>query len=490
MLGRFRRFRRRRRKKSVQKVVLAHQGDGLGERLNALLNAMRLSRLLGVDYRFSWPMKLAKDPHHAIAPADEVFTTAFLDAHLAGTKAVHKGFDDIAGPDDDLDAIRAQLSASRRGLRVRARPLSTRIDPVAVPEITEGFATEFDAVGFHPQIVAAVEAARAFPLGNDSVGIHLRAGDILYGRYRTLTHSWYKIISAPVARSLIRRHRDAGHEVIVFGQDAELIAELCSSTGATDASVLREAQNLSRTGEAIFDLVLLSRCDHIIAGHSGFAIQAASISGRTVENHLDLVPPEEAIEITRADMAESGDLYAPVHREFAWWAAFYAGRHELDDATATELLTAAFEADPTNPRSRLHLAARHHARGRRDLGDDVLVDALRADVTMRVDPTLASVLLFSLITVRGFDSIEIHDDILGAAEAGPGPATIYRAGLHAQQGDEEAAERDVAAFLAYAADEPRLSELDALEEMVRETIRVRLEWAGKRGWENIQLAAR
>lgn len=466
--------------------MLAHQADGLGERLNALLNAMRVSRLLGVDYRFSWPMGLAKDPHHAIVPAKEVFTAEFLDAHRIGTKAVDK-VDDIVGP-ADLESLHAQLAAARRGLRARARPLSTRIDPAAVPEITAGFAAEFDAVGFHPQIVAAIEAARAFPLGDDGVGIHLRAGDILYGRYRTLTHSWYKIISAPVARSLIRRHREAGREVIVFGQDAELIAELCTSTGATDASVLRAAQDLSRPGEAIFDLVLLSRCDRIIAGHSGFAIQAASISGRSVDNHLDLVPPDEIIEITRVDMAEFGDRYAPVHREFAWWAAFYAGRHELDDDTATALLTAAFDADPTNPRSRLHLAARHFAAGRREPGDDVLIDALRADVTMAVDPTLASVLLFSLITVRGFDSIEIHDDILEAAEAGSRPAAIYRAGLHAQNGDEKAARRDAAAFLTYAADEPRLADLDRLAEMVEESITARLEWAGKRGWENIQLA--
>ncbi len=189
------------------------------------------------------------------------------------------------------------------------------------------------------------------------------------------------------------------------------------------------------------------------------------------------------IALTRSDLAEFGDRYDVVHREFAWWSAFYAGRHDLDYATATELLTAAFESDPANPRSRLHLAARHYAQGRPELGDDILVDALRADVTMTDQSTLVSVLLFSLITVRGYDSIEIHDDILDAAELGSGPATLYRAGLRAQQSDADGAAQDVAAFLAFAAGEPRLSGLDGLGEMVEETIRQRLKRAGDRGWE-------
>ena len=479
MLGRIRSSLRRAPEPSVAKVVLAHQPDGLGERLNALLNAMRVSELLGVDYRFTWPMWLAKDPHHAIVPADEVFTADFLAAHLIDADAKDR-FEMVAGPADDLDSLHAQLDASELGLRVPARPLDTRIDPEAVPAITRGFAEEFDAVGFHPQILAAIKAARSVPLGEGSVGIHLRAGDILFGKYRTRTHSWYKIVSPPVARTLIERNRSNGREVIVFGQDAELIGELCASTGATDASAIRASHDLSRTGEAIFDLVLLSRCERIVAGHSGFAIQAASIAGSSVDNHLDLIPPDEVIEITRDDMARNGDRYDVVHREFAWWAAFYGARHQLDYATATELLTAAFTTDPTNPRARLHLAALHYAHGKPELGDDLLVDALLADLDIG-GKTLASVLLFSLITVRGYDSREILDDITDAAEAGSGPATLYRAGLLAQRADADGAARDVATFREFAAGDARLADLDQLDAMIDPTIQRRLDRAGRTG---------
>ena len=464
----------------VAKVVLAHQPDGLGERLNALLNAMRVSELLGVDYRFTWPMWLAKDPHHAIVPADEVFTTDFLSAHLIDHAEAKNGFKRLAGPAADLESLRAQLDAATLGLRVPARPLDTRIDPEAVPEITRAFTDEFDAVGFHPQILAAIEAARSVSLGDGSVGIHLRAGDILFGKYRTRTHSWYKIVSPPVARALIERYRATGSEVLVFGQDAELIGELCAATGAINASVIRASHDLSRTAEAIFDLVLLSRCERIIADHSGFAIQAASIAGTSVDNHLDLIPPDEVIELTRDDLARFGDRYHVVHREFAWWAAFYGARHDLDYATATELLTAAFTTDPTNPRGRLHLAALHYANGKPELGDDILVDALLADLDIG-GKRLASVLLFSLITVAGYDSREILDDISDAAEAGSGPALLYRAGLRAQQADADGAARDVASFRAYAAGEVRLAGLDQLDEMIDRTINRRLKRAGRTG---------
>jgi len=73
------------------------------------------------------------------------------------------------------------------------------------------------------------------------------------------------------------------------------------------------------------------------------------------------------------------------------------------------------------------------------------------------------VLLFSLITVRGYDSREILDDITDAAEAGSGPATLYRAALQAQRADAG------------------LADLDQLDAMIDPTIQRRLDRAGRTG---------
>lgn len=474
---------RLRRGSATGKVLLARQGDGLGERLNALLNAMRLARLLDVDFRFAWPMWLAWDPNHAIVAADEVFTAEFLEAHLLDDEETRAGFDLLPGPDADLRAVRTSLRRAERGLRVPARPLHTRLDPVAVPGLTDGFAAEFAAVGFAPAITDAIEAARSVPIGERSVGLHLRAGDLMYGAYRSRTAYWDKAVPAPLARELMRRHRAEGHEVLVLGQNRALVSGLCRDAGATDVATLPARAGLTRTGEAVFDLVLLSRCDRIVGGHSGFAIQAASIGGRSVDFWPHVLPPDELVAVTRADLAEHGSDYDAITSEFAWWATWRAVRDHADDATTVELLTAASAADPANPRSRLHLAAHHHRRGRLRQANEVLVEALRADVTMSDEPRLASVLLFSLLGLRDYDCLEIHDDVLAAAAEEPGPATLYRASRRAQDGDGAGATEDAQVFLDFAASDPRLSALERLEPMVLATIRRRIKRAGQQRFE-------
>lgn len=457
--------------------MLARRADGLGERLNCLLNAMRLAHLLDTGFRFSWPTRLADDPHHAIVPAQEFFSPAFLAHHGVDHAQAGTGFVSPVGPVGDLDSLRAQLAASERGLLAPSRPLSSLIDPGAVPAVTRGLSAEFAAVGFHPRVESAMAAARAVSLRSGTVGIHLRAGDNLFGRYRAWTRYWYKVVPAPIARALIDRFRAEGRDVLLFGQDSVLIDQLCADTGAIDAATLRTAFT-QRAEQAMFDLVLLSRCDRIISGWSGFAIQAASIADKSVERHLDLIAPAEAIDLTRADLARHGERYDSTHRAFAWWAAYYPARDELTREEAIDLVGRAHQADPTNSRYRLHLAALNYRHGQAEVGDGILVDALATDVAAGRD-TFESVLQFSLLTIGGYDSEEILADIESAAEAGSGPASIYRAALRAQRGDADGARADADRFLAHAARETRLAELSGLDSMVTTTISLRLERMGR-----------
>jgi hypothetical protein len=463
------------------KIVLSRRGDGLGERLNSLLNAMRLAEILDVDFRFTWPIgAVGKDPHHAIVPPEQFFSADFVAAHLMTTADTRGGFARLAGPAGDLDSLRRQLDAVDRGLIAPGRPLRTRIDPEAVPAVTRGFSAEFDAVGFHPSIEAVIAAARAVPLSAPTVGVHLRSGDLLFGRYRYWTAYWYKIVPIPVARALIERFQTDGREVVVFGEDTRAIGDLCATTGASEASTRRSSPDMTPAETAMFDLVLLSRCDRIIGGWSGFAIQAASISDQGVEHHLDLIAPSDVVDLTKADIALHGDRYDPTHRSFAWWAAYYGARDELPYDESVDLLTSAIAADPTNPRARLRLAGLSYREGHLERGDDALVDALTADVATG-GTTLESVMLFSLMTVRGYDSADILDDIERGAREGSGPALIYRAALRAQRGDAVGAQADAAAFVSYAVGDRRLAGLPDLDRLATATIDERLDRAGQTG---------
>jgi tetratricopeptide (TPR) repeat protein len=438
-----------------------------------------LADLLDVEFRFTWPRHLVDDESHAIGPADEFFSAAFTAAHEVDHDATEHGFALPTGPADDLDSLRGQLASAQGGLLAPNRSLVHRVDPQAVPAILGGYASEFARIGFHPRISTAISGARAVPLGADTVAIHLRAGDLIHGHLRTWNRFADKVIAAPIARTLIERHVNDGRTVLVFGQDTELIEELCSSTGAIDAGTLRPDGEMTRAAEAMFDIVLMSRCSNIIGGKSGFAIQAAFLGNQQLDFHHDLVSATEAIDITRADMALHGARYPPAHRAFAWWAAYYRARRRLTNDEAIDLVSSALEADPSNPRFRLRLAALAYREGRRSEGDEMLNQALISDVA-RGATTLQSVLLLSMTTTaRVFDSRDIIDDIEGAADGGSGIAALYRAGLRAARGDHDGAARDVATFEAQAAGDGQWGPLDALRSQIRATLAERRSEAGR-----------
>jgi hypothetical protein len=426
-----------------------------------MLNAIRLSHLLGVEFRFTWPLGLAENENHAIARPDQFFSATFLADHWVDHDATAEGFILPAGLDDDLDSLRAQLASAPRGLLAPHRSLVA---------LGGDYSSEFARIEFHPEIDAAISAARAVSLPADAVGIHLRAGDLIDGRFRLENRFSTKVISAPVARTLIERSRADGHTVLVYGQDADLITELCRSTGAIDAATLRAEAGMSRFAAAMFDLVLLSRCARIIGGSSGFAVHAAYLSGQEVDLYSELIRPLEALAVTRADLALHGSSYAPKHRAFAWWSAYYEARKELTVTEAIELVEAAHRADPTNPRYLLRLAALHYREGRTSTGDDALGRALVNDLCQDRD-TLESVMSFSFLAPSGkFDSREIRGDIERAAEDGSAIAALYRAGLRAARDDTDGAAMDVAVFESYAKIDGRWGPLDALRLRILATL--------------------
>ena len=436
---------------------------------------MRLADVLGVEFKFTWLPK--DDTTHAIVPAEDFFSADFLAAHLVEPEAAESGFVLPKGRRIDLEELRAQIKAADRGLLAPGSPLgpgsplARRIDPKAVPEVARGFSEEFARIGFHRDIDEAIRAARGIPLDATTVGIHLRAGDFMYGRFRLMNRFWDKAVPAPIARELIMRSRADGRHVMVFGQDAELIAELCETTGAVDAAALRPTTLGDRSAEAMFDLVLMSRCDRILSGSSGFAVQAASIGdNKPAEFHVDLVTPDESLEITRADLERNGDRYHPLQRSFAWWVAYYRLRHDMPYAEAAEMLEAAIEADPANPRARLRLAALSYREVDISRGDDVLTDALIADVAPGRD-RLWSVVALTQLGDRRLDSDEIVEDFERATEAGSGPASIYRAAIRARRGDADGYQTDTETFRKHAAAEPRLAGLRGFDALVEATMK-------------------
>ena len=222
--------------------------------------------------------------------------------------------------------------------------------------MARGFSEEFARIGFHPQIDGAIEAAGGSRLALD-VGIHLRAGDHIFGRHRLMNRFWDKAVPAPIARELIigPGPTDPSHRLRPRRRaHRRAVRDYRGGRRGGDA-----ADPVSdRSAEAMFDLV---RCRGVIASSpvtAGSLCRQRAIGDKQAEFHTDLVTPDESLEITRSDLERNGDRYHPLQRSFAWWVAYYRLRHDIPYAEAAEILEAAIEAirptrgqDSGSPRS-------------------------------------------------------------------------------------------------------------------------------------------
>ena len=62
---------------------VATRKDGLGERLRALINAIILSKKFSCEFKFTWPMRSAKQAlFNVMGSPSDLFSKDFVDDHL------------------------------------------------------------------------------------------------------------------------------------------------------------------------------------------------------------------------------------------------------------------------------------------------------------------------------------------------------------------------------------------------------------------------
>lgn len=358
------------------KFISSRRPDGLGGRLAALLNAIRLSRLLGLDYRFRWGDNLVNDEHHAVPSADKVFAPEYWRVHGDTERPIEqqpsiKATSAALGRAHTLDEVRNNLT-SANGFTVPLEPIGRYVD---APGIDAPYAAEFAEIGFSAEIEASLKVARTVELPANAVGLHLRSGDIVFGKYRRYFVHTRKVISFPIAKAVIGELERRGHTVILFGQDEALAADLVSGSRTIKAADLLDGG--SPTQQALAEIVLLSRLDMVVARNSLFAEQAASISGTPLIDPIEFFAPLEQVRITDAELENS--TQHPLSIAFAYWSAYYVSRHEIESPEAVRLLTLAQGADPENPLYPIAIAAHLFAAGRLDEAEAVLNVALTTD---------------------------------------------------------------------------------------------------------------
>ncbi|MCR6656979.1 MAG: glycosyltransferase [Opitutus sp.] len=352
--------------------IVAGRADGLGERLNAMVNAVLLSRLTGLPFRYHWRNSVIDDAAnfsanakagtgvivgHAIEPEREVFDSSFINSF--SLPALEKGAY-VEIQEKDLTAEKLIHGADARHLKGWLAP-RLHLDEFLAPSLIKSpefdLCWAFDQIRFTPTVQAMVTQGRQVPLPLKTAALHLRSGDVFYGDYRKRVYYTYKGLSLPIAKAIIARLQRDGYSILLFGQDGWVLNYLKEASGAILAYDLLPPGEHSNVQRAIFEIVLMSRCKTIIAGSSGFAKLASWIGGKTVQVGFKLFKHLEQFELSREDLAQNAADYPPLQAAFAYWFSYFYSRGHLTVEQSLSLVERAYELDPENQLYAIVIAA-------------------------------------------------------------------------------------------------------------------------------------
>jgi tetratricopeptide (TPR) repeat protein len=272
---------------------VSNRNDGLGERLKAMLNAIVMSNNFGKQFHVFWPNEVsAGKEFHAIDSKNIIFSKDYVKekfieedffsrmkiAHLSDIKTSK----DLESSDEDTFFICHQNEKFPFLMETGG------IKPAAYREA-------FNSIKFSDSIKQSILAAKNINLGKKAAAIHIRGGDIIYGRYRLSQRYQAKAISFPLAIALIHKLKQHGFTPVIFLQD-KAIEDLLKHENISDIILARDySYQYDSTEQAFFEIMLMSRCQTILAGTSGFAELAARIAGIKVKKVQDYLTHEESI---------------------------------------------------------------------------------------------------------------------------------------------------------------------------------------------------
>lgn len=433
-------------------TFIANRTDGLGERLKAIVNTIVLSEHFEGDFAFSWPeISRSMSGKHAIGEVGDIFSPEFIERHL--TRAI---------PEVELKTFLTKLCREPdAAARFEGPGLTVNVPQNSIhsiePELTsmippEALSRAFWRIGFSDRMQEAVERAQEVSLTEAATGLHLRAGDIIFGRYRYNSRYLNKVVPYPLALDFVRAENARGRKVVLFGQDEEMCRALAQTHDAVFAGDYHVTFGFDIYQAALFDIVLMSRCSTVVAGNSGFS-QIAHIIGRfEMVDPRDLYRPEDALRMIMQELSSPGTTL-PVHELQQAFACSYAVNmlgEQMRTDQIVSLMQLACELDADNAFHTVLLAIGLYNLGDRDKAGAVLEASIAADAQRSNFGTFAS-----LVSTRHPDGTYPLDrkvpDLLKMSEDGVEVASGLLALIFREKGNIPAAKEQRARFLTLPA---------------------------------------
>lgn len=389
--------------KSAKKIILMNRTDGLGERLCAMINAIRLADCLDADLRFHWTSDVwnpvyhqldveASTPvlGHSIGSAADFFSKDYIGRHGLDNyeRKMFRAFP--AKPISLEQVLKIQTEGNISGWTPSQHFLESEFDSGFMSRVKLDTASAFHRIEFSASISSAIRAARSMDVG-PYIALHMRSGDMVFGEVRKWGLWSNKVLNPSVAKDIITDAKRKGKRVAIFGQDVETLGMLRDKFGAMLPYEVANGLGLNSVERAMFEIIFMSRADMIIGGNSGFARAACMIGGKQLTNMFSLYSAIDYSNITLKDLLSTTGEYHRLVTAYSYWQAYAFGRAKRTPQELAKIISKAAEYDPGNLLYRIIHAAlqyRMHAdvNGERELA--ALMDKHPADAPYDANPAV------------------------------------------------------------------------------------------------------
>ncbi|MGM8885709.1 hypothetical protein ACS8FD_07175 [Psychrobacter sp. 1U2] len=291
-----------------KKLFLANRTDGMGERLRAILNAMVLAKRKNNEFLFSW--EDMDNDFHAISNQNFIFNNDFKKKHIVSIEKITE-----MSPLPLPKVLSVQQSEDKTDTKflVQHGKISEILPFPYYNFPSIDYNNAFNSIGFSDEMLSAKFNAIKTPLPDKVIGIHIRAGDIVFGRSRMEPIFYTKVLPFFLLENIIINLTKEGFAIIVFGQDDSLCNYLAEKYSVVySKNLIEESYNDSQV--ALFDITLMARCQRVIAGHSGFAILSGLIGGVEISNGYDSFPDINSKLKAFKDFYYSNDNFMCAHK--------------------------------------------------------------------------------------------------------------------------------------------------------------------------------
>ena len=276
--------------------IYASRSDGLGERLNAIFNGLLISELLSLDFKFCWPKNnITGSPFQSLSEVHEIFSESFILEYFVDEKDVPQG-----------STLRVSGRASYKEMSISLREqiskgaVITTQQEVLKKIIEKEFRHKIllhirDKLRFTGALQAALDGALRSKNSERFVAIHIRAGDIVYGKFSERPFFYKKIIPTPMVLPLLESLRAEGHNIALFGQETEFIDLVTADFGLVNPRRSFVDHEKTPLNLAFEDLCGMGMAEKIVCGSSGFPRFSAQYFGVPIISPWSILPKGEDI---------------------------------------------------------------------------------------------------------------------------------------------------------------------------------------------------